>query len=365
MFKPDYFVNAQPQNLIKGRFTPNRAPVITVPDGAIVRVETLNTDIAAQDSGTEGNLREKNAPGVRDLDPKPYFDRYGIRTDTPVMRKIIDAVDKVEPMGQSMHCMTGPIAIEGAQPGDMLEVRILDYEIDAPYGCMFLSPGYGGVPDLVKNGKCQRVLYNEACTFADLFGAKIPIDPFLGVMAVADVEDKPSAPPGRFGGNMDLKRLTMGTSLYLPVLVPGALFYVGDAHAAQGNGEVCITAIESCGVTGTFRFILHKNRTISAPQAETPTHYITMGLDADLRAAMRKAILSCVDFICHVRNVDFDAALMMASAAVDFEVTQVVDGTLGVHAMIPKNVFDPKNDSFWNKDGAVRYLGKKIDMNIV
>ncbi|MBV9521652.1 MAG: acetamidase/formamidase family protein, partial [Alphaproteobacteria bacterium] len=171
---------------------------------------------------------------------------------------------------------------------------------------------------------------------------EIPLRPFFGIMATGPARSLgkiSSGPPGPFGGNIDLKDLVAGTTLYLPVHVPGALYMCGDGHAAQGDGEVDLTAIET-SLTGTFRFELIKGgRPLAWPRAETPTHWITLGLHEDLNEAMRMAIRETIDFLSTEKGLSREDAYALASIAVDFEVTQVVDGVKGIHGMIPKDIF--------------------------
>jgi acetamidase/formamidase len=172
-------------------------------------------------------------------------------------------------------------------------------------------------------------------------GIEIPLRPFFGSMGVAPPEASgrvSSAPPGVHAGNLDNKELVAGTTLLIPVHVPGALFQVGDGHAGQGDGEVDITALET-SLTGTLRFFVRKRVNLKWPRAETPTHFIAMGLDKDLDEAMKIAVREAVDLIATEKKLDRDDAYMLCSVAVDFRVTQVVDGTKGVHAMIPKSIF--------------------------
>ena len=150
-----------------------------------------------------------------------------------------------------------------------------------------------------------------------------------------------SGPPGVHAGNLDNKELIAGTTLFIPVHVPGALFAVGDGHAAQGNGEVCLTAIET-SLRGTFQFVVRKDLKLRWPRAETPTHHIVMGLDPDLTKATKLAVREAVDFLVTHKNLSPDEAYMLTSLAVDFCITQLVDGTLGVHGMIPKAIFKNK-----------------------
>ena len=155
-----------------------------------------------------------------------------------------------------------------------------------------------------------------------------------------------SGPPGAFGGNLDCKELVAGATLYLPVFQTGALFYTGDCHAAQGDGEITVNAIETAN-TATLQFILHKGVTLKAPRAESPTHYITFGLDPDLDQAMRMAMTETLDFLQQKQHYDFFHAYTLASIGVDFRVTQVVDSTLGVHGMIPKKLFVNDTNPYW------------------
>jgi acetamidase/formamidase len=172
-------------------------------------------------------------------------------------------------------------------------------------------------------------------------GIEVPLRPFFGSMGVAPPETSGrvnSAPPGIHAGNLDNKELVAGTTLLIPVHVPGALFQVGDGHAGQGDGEVDITALET-SLTGTLRFFVRKGARLNWPRAETPTHFIAMGIDKDLDEAMKIAVREAVDLIVAEKKLDRDDAYMLCSIAVDFHVTQVVDGTKGVHAMIPKAIF--------------------------
>ncbi len=168
--------------------------------------------------------------------------------------------------------------------------------------------------------------------------AVAPDRPMVGQPGVTVSGVQGSRPPGPFGGNMDVKDLTAGTTLYLPVFHPGARFYVGDPHSAQGDGEVSGTAIEQ-SLTGVFRFTVHKGKTIGAPRAETDTHYIMMGIDLDLDRALRKAVQEVVDFLVEKKGLTADKAFSLASIAVDFHVAEAVDLTQLVSGKIPKSLF--------------------------
>jgi acetamidase/formamidase len=172
-------------------------------------------------------------------------------------------------------------------------------------------------------------------------GIEIPLRPFFGSLGVAPPPSAgrvSSGPPGVHAGNLDNKELVAGTTLFIPVHAAGALFAAGDGHAAQGNGEVCLTAIET-SLRGTFQFVVRKDLKLRWPRAETPTHYIVMGLDRDLAKATKLAVREAIDFLVTHKDLSRDEAYMLTSLAVDFCITQLVDGTLGVHGMIPKEIF--------------------------
>ena len=169
----------------------------------------------------------------------------------------------------------------------------------------------------------------------------VPLKPFWGVIGVAPPPSMgrvPSGPPNIFGGNMDNRDLVGGTTLYLPVFVPGALLSVGDGHAAQGYGEVCLSAVET-SLKGEIQVIVHKNKPLKQPRAETPTHYMTMGLHQDLDEAAKIATREMLDWIVEIKKINRDDAYMLASAVMDLVVTQIVDGTKGIHAFMPKAMF--------------------------
>jgi acetamidase/formamidase len=172
-------------------------------------------------------------------------------------------------------------------------------------------------------------------------GIEVPLRPFFGSMGVAPPPSAgrvSSGPPGVHAGNLDNKELVAGTTLFIPVHVKGALFAVGDGHAAQGDGEIDITALET-SLVGTFQFVVRKDLHLRWPRAETPTHFIVMGLDKDLNQAMKLAAREAIHFLTTEKELSPDQAYMLASVAVDFRVTQVVDGTQGIHGMIPKEIF--------------------------
>ncbi len=345
----EFFVPSRPETVTWGWFPIDRPPVLTIQSGDTVRIDTLSHAGATQDEEPDTFLRafgiepEEILQDVRDF--------WASRSDRP--RE-----------GRSVHVITGPIYIDGAEPGDMLEVRILDLTTRVPYGMNSTGPtsgifgdSYPGARpddaplDMLHTRHLIRTATVEGREVA-LFSPDIhvPLAPFMGVMAVAPADlvvgqpgvtvsgVQSSRPPGPFGGNMDVKDLTAGTTLYLPVFQPGARFYVGDPHSAQGDGEVSGTAIEQ-SLSGVFNFILHKGRSIAAPRAETATHYIMMGIDLDLDRALRMAVREVVSFLVEEKGLTPDKAFSLASIAVDFHVAEAVDLTQLVSGKIPKSLF--------------------------
>lgn len=332
----NHHLRSVPANLVQGYFSAETPPVLRIKSGEVVTIDTLS-----------GGGRSS------DEDPEKFFRDNGIPLDLQVVQDLIAfRKAKVPPSGIRGHLMTGPIFVEGAMPGDTLEVRILDIKSRAPYGMNSGRPGSGGIPDLVPRPYSKLIKFDlerSVAKFSDTI--EIPLKQFQGVMGVAPPAGSgklSSSPPySNIGGNFDNKHLGKGATLYLPVQAEGALFQTGDPHAAQGNGEISITAIESSN-TVTMQFIVRKDLAIKVPRAETATHYICMGLDVELTMAMRMAITQTIDFFKEKKGLDFFDALSLGSVAVDFEVTQVVDSTKGIHAMIPKSIFkDETVASYW------------------
>ena len=344
-----HHVPSTPENVVWGWFPIDRAPVLTIQSGDTVRIDTLS-----------------HAGSTQGEDPERYLGRFGVAPNE-VLQDVVDfwlsKSDRPRD-GRGAHVITGPIYIEGAAPGDMLEVQILDLATRVPYGINstgstsgVFGPGYPGTaPDdtPIDMPRAQHLIRTamvegrEVALFSE--SIQVPLAPFMGVMAVAPADPvvgqpgvtiagvQGSRPPGAFGGNLDVKDLTAGTTLYLPVFHPGARFYSGDPHSAQGDGEVSGTAIEQ-SLTGTFRFVLHKGRSIDGPRAETETHHILMGIDLDLDRALRKAVVEVVDFLVETEGLTRSSAFSLASIAVDFRVAEAVDLTQVVSAFIPKRVF--------------------------
>jgi acetamidase/formamidase len=247
--------------------------------------------------------------------------------------------------GPGPHILTGPVFIEGAEPGDTLEVRIQQIRLAIPYAINAFLPGRGFLPDDFPYARTKVIPLDEkrmVAHFAD--GIDIPIRPFFGSMGVAPPEVTgriSSGPPWIHAGNLDDKDLIAGTTLFIPVHARGALFEVGDGHAGQGNGEVDLSAMET-SLIGTFQFIVRKDMHLRWPRAETPPQIITMGLNTDLTEATRMAVREMIDFLVQQKHLSRDDAYMLASVAANLEITEVVDGNNGVHMAIPKAIFAAK-----------------------
>jgi acetamidase/formamidase len=312
----DYTLPALPTTVAWGYYSGQAKPVLSVHSGDTVRMQALSTC---------GSPERMIANGVKPGDIPSYT--------APIYKEVTDK-------GPGGHILTGPVAIAEAEPGDVLEVQILKVDIDAPFACNVFGVGSGFLPMEYPYGRYKVVpLDREKMVARFAPGIEIPLKPFFGSMGVAPAGGKiDSAPPFVHAGNMDNKELVAGTTLYIPVAAKGALFEAGDGHAAQGNGEVDITALETY-LSGTFRFVVHKNRHLVWPRAETPTHYISMGFSKDLKEATTMALRDMIAFLVEEKHLSRDEAYMLASTAVDMEITQLVDGNVGVHAMCPKKIF--------------------------
>jgi acetamidase/formamidase len=242
------------------------------------------------------------------------------------------------------HILTGPVAIEGAKPGNVLEVRIDAVKLRQDWGYTFIRPLAGTLPDDFHHFTLRHIALNEVNLTAALpWGGTLPLSPFFGVMGTAPPKNWgriTSLVPRAFGGNLDNKELVGGTTLYLPVFVDGALFSCGDGHAAQGDGEVCVTAIETA-LEGTFTFILREDLALPMPRAETPTHHITMHVHPDLDLCAEQALRDMIRLICESSSLSREDAYMLCSLAADLRITQTVNGSKGVHCMLAKSVLPP------------------------
>jgi acetamidase/formamidase len=337
--------------------TAGSAAVLTIASGETVTIDTVSHEGILEDQGR---------------DPVAYLAQFGVGRD----RVLDDAVDIAasglpHPAEDGPHVVTGPVAVRGARPGDVLRIEVLDLALRAPYGFISNRHGRGALPGempadphslatrdvdtIVTGGTVSHFAWVE-----ERAGSRVgvihagggrtlafPLAPFLGLMAVATpgADAHHSVPPGRFGGNIDVKHAVVGSTLYLPVLADEALFSTGDPHFAQGNGEVALTAFEA-PLRATLRLTTltgAEARTavggLDEPVLETATHWIPTGMDVSLDVAMRNAARNAVDFLAARFDLPRSVALAYLSAAGDFEVSQVVDQVKGVHCMIRKADF--------------------------
>lgn len=253
-------------------------------------------------------------------------------------------VEEQETVRVGSHPLNGPIYVEGARPGDVLEVRFLDIGFLTPYGVSGFLPGGGTLPGDFPSAALRAFEIDTVAgtaTMTGVDGVVIPVRPFFGSIGVAPPRLRGrvnSTAPGFHVGNLDNKELVEGTTLFLPVHVEGGLLSIGDGHAAQGDGEVSGTAIET-SLYGTIEIVLRSDLSIRWPRAETPTHYLSMGLDPDLDEAARMATREMVDFLVAEKGMDRGDAYILCSVALDLRVTQLVDGTKGIHGMLAKDLF--------------------------
>ena len=310
-----HVLTPSPNTVVWGYYSSDTPPVMNIKSGDFVRVHTLLTSNPSE------------------------LERIGIPTDE--IEQELKNVQSVKDRGSGPHVLTGPIAVEGAEPGDVLEVRIHSIELAIPYGFNRIGdPGFLSDEIFVRNVRAIR-LDREKMIANFTPGIEIPLRPFFGSMGVAPPEEAgrfSSVPPWTHAGNLDNKELTAGTRLFIPIHINGAKFQIGDGHAAQGNGEVDLTAIET-SLIGMLQFVLRKDMNLTWPRAETPTHIITMGTDRNLTAATKIAVREMLQYLTSVKGLPVDVAYPLISIAVDLNITQLVDDRKGVHAMLPKAIF--------------------------
>ncbi len=238
------------------------------------------------------------------------------------------------------HILTGPVAVDGAMPGDVLQVDILDVQLRQDWGYNVVRPLAGTLPlDFDATHKVILPLDKDRNEATMPWGLKLPMAPFFGVMAVAPPPEWgriSTIEPRAHGGNLDNKELVAGTTLYLPVFNEGALFSCGDGHAAQGDGEVCVTAIETA-LQGRFRLTVRQDLDMVYPEAETPTHLITMGMHADLDVCVEIALRRMITVVSQRAGISRAEAYILCSLAGDLRITQTVNREKGVHMMMAKS----------------------------
>jgi acetamidase/formamidase len=350
--KADVHVPSRPETITWGAFPIDKPAVATVKSGQTVRIDTLS-----------------HAGSTQDEAPAAFLAKYGVR-ENEILKDVLDfwaaRPSLRQPGAGGGHVLIGPIYVEGAEPGDMLEVQVLDLQTRVPYGMNSTGPSSGvfrddypgakegdaplaieeGTRHLIRTGMVNG---RHVAMLTDT--VHVAMNPFMGIMAVAPTAPvmgdvgvraaglQGSGPPGLdYGGNMDFRALTVGAKLFLPVNHSGARFYTGDPHGAQGDGEVSGNALEQ-SLTGVFRFVVHKGKTLSAPRAENDTHYIVMGIDLDLDRSMKLAVAEAVKFLVEEKKMTPAKALSLCSIAVDFHVAEAVDGRQVVAGKIPKSAF--------------------------
>jgi len=311
-------LEATPSTVAYGYYWSEAKPALRIASGDIIDVDTLLT----------------NSP--------TGLQRAGV-ADAKIQTSLKAIVAEVtgDRRGPGGHILTGPVYVEGAQPGDALEVKILSIDFPIDYGYNGCS---GFLPENCDRSVGQRIIPIDAKAMTAEFapGIVIPLKPFFGSMGVApgaELGRVSSNPPGKHAGNLDNKELGVGSTLFIPVFVPGALFEVGDGHAAQGDGEVDQTAIET-SLRAKIQLTVRKGMTLTWPRAETATDYISMATDPDLTAATRGAIQEMVDFLAATRKMSKHQAYQLVSVAGNVAVTQLVDKpNVGVHVRLPKSIF--------------------------
>jgi len=312
-----HVLEPSPTTVAYGYYDAAAKPVLRIASGDTVRIHTLITSTP----------QRLEAAGV---------------AKNQIEQPLRDIVEQVKDKGPGGHILTGPIFVEGAAPGDVLEVRIKAINLAIPYAYNAFSTRSGFLPQDFKEGKMKIIPLDEKRMIARFDeGIEIPLRPFFGSIGVAPPPSAgrvSSAPPGKHAGNLDNKDLVAGSTLYIPVNAPGALLEVGDGHAGQGDGEVDITALET-SLVGTFEVVVRKDLHLTWPRAETPTHFITMGIDQDLTEATRIATREMIEFLSATKKLSREDAYMLTSVAADLAITQLVDGPMGVHARIPKAIF--------------------------
>jgi acetamidase/formamidase len=322
------------ENVIWGElFKPDSKPILRVKSGDRIVMQTVSHEGILADQG----------------DTVEFLTKAGIARDK-ILPDQLNIKTNVKKTGPGPHVITGPIFVEGAEPGDVLEIRTLKIDYRSPYGVISNRHSKGSLPGEYPENAAPiytKVIPVNAERKIGIFrpsngrpNIDIPLKPFMGIMGVvpANLEDAVnSVPPGIYGGNLDIKLIGEGTSLYLPVQVPGALFYSGDPHCAQGNGEVALTAIE-CSLTPTFELVVHKDMKLETPMGETPEAWLAIGLDQDLDEAMKKSVRESLRIIEEKYGLTKQDALLLGSAAIDFEVSQVVDIVKGIHGVISKDL---------------------------
>jgi acetamidase/formamidase len=320
-FPKTHRLEATPSTVVYGYYWSDAKPALHIDSGDIIDVDTLLTN-------TPAGLAKGGVP------------------DNKIQASLKAIVDEVtgDRKGPGGHILTGPVYVEGAEPGDVLEVKILSIILPIDYG---YNGCKGFLPENCEPDTPIKILNLDRSRMTTEFapGIILPLHPFFGSMGVAPAPELgrvSSNPPGRHAGNLDNRELVAGTTLYIPVFTRGALFEIGDGHAAQGDGEVDQTAIET-SLRGRLQLTVRKDMKLTWPRAETPTDYISMATDPDLTVATRAAIQEMIDFVAVQRKLTKHQAYQLVSLAGNVAVTQLVDKpNYGVHVRMPKSIFVAK-----------------------
>ncbi|MBS7538954.1 acetamidase/formamidase family protein [Ancylobacter lacus] len=307
----EHYLPSTPGNVQWGLWDAAVPPVLTIRSGDRVVIDTL--------SGEPEDMPDP-ASGLAILPEQPAVFAHAFR-------------------GPGPHLLTGPIAVEGAEPGDVLEVRLLDIAFRSDWGWNIQMPFWGTLPDDFPELRRLHIPLDLTRKVALLpWGQELPLNPFFGNLGVAPAPQwgrLSSTQPRVHGGNMDNKELGVGATMFFPVFVPGANFSVGDGHGVQGDGEVCLTALETA-LTGTFEFHLRKDMRLTTPRAERADSLITMGFDEDLDDAARIALRDMIALIVERSGLSPQDAYTLCSLAADLRVTQTVDLNKGIHCVLPR-----------------------------
>jgi acetamidase/formamidase len=314
-------LEATPSTVVYGYYWSEAKPALRIDSGDIIDVDTLLTN-------TPAGLAKGGVP------------------DEKIQASLKAIVDQVtgDRKGPGGHILTGPVYVEGAEPGDVLEVKILSILLPIDYG---YNGCKGFLPENCEPDTPIKILNLDRSRMTAEFapGIVLPLHPFFGSMGVAPAPELgrlSSNPPGRHAGNLDNRELVAGTTLYIPIFARGALFEIGDGHAAQGDGEVDQTAIET-SLRGRLQLTVRKDMKLTWPRAETPTDYISMATDPDLTVATKSAIQEMIDFVAAQRKLTKHQAYQLVSLAGNVAVTQLVDKpNYGVHVRMPKSIFVAK-----------------------
>ena len=312
-------LHASPQTCQWGVFDARIPPVLEIASGDRVTIHTVT--------------------GAPDVTPKPDAGFY-IPPELPEIQQAL-----TRPLGGG-HIITGPVAVKGAKPGQVLEVKILDVQLRQDWGYNMIRPLAGALPEDFHETRLLHIRLDRERKVANLpWGVDLPLSPFFGVMGVAPPPGWggcTSIIPRAFGGNLDNKELVAGTTLFLPIFVEGARFSCGDGHGAQGDGEVCVTAIETA-LTGTFELRVREDMKLELPRAETPSAYITMAFNPDLDMAAKNALREMIRLIQERANLSREDAYTLCSLAADLRITQMVNQHNGVHVVLAKSALHGAN----------------------